>query len=209
MNLFKRIKNSVAADLHDLLDQKEQKNPVTTLNQYLRQCEAEVEKMGKLIERQYLLKDEFQREYDRAKAMAEKRKNQAEIAKEAGETELYEVALQDQLYFEERANRMDEARNTAKTQLEALERKYAEMQHKLKDMQLKRLELMGRENIARAYYQANKVLNSADLESPHSRFKELESYMERIEHRVDTAYYRNTLDARIQQLEKDLKKEAQ
>jgi len=208
-NLFKRMKNSIVADLHDLLDQKEQKNPIATLNQYLRQCEAEVEKMRKYIERQYLLKDEFQREYEKAISMQKKRKQQAEIAQEAGEMELYEVALQDQLYFEERAKRMEEARRQVEEQLDTMERKYAEMQHKLKDMKLKRLELMGRENTARAHYQANKVLNFEDSESPLSRFDELENYIERIEHQVNTAYYRNTLDAKIRQLEMAKEKKAE
>ena len=84
-NLFSRIKNTVLADLHDALDQKEQKNPIALLNQYLRECEQETEKVRKLLERQYRLKDEFTREYSQALELAEKRKKQAEIASNAGE----------------------------------------------------------------------------------------------------------------------------
>ena len=65
-NLFSRIKNTVLADLHDALDHKEQKNPIALLNQYLRECEQETEKVRKLLERQYQLKDEFTREYRQA-----------------------------------------------------------------------------------------------------------------------------------------------
>lgn len=54
MNLFERIKNSISADVHELLDQKEEKNPLSLLNQYLRQCELEVNKARKLVERQQL-----------------------------------------------------------------------------------------------------------------------------------------------------------
>ena len=42
-NLFTRLKNSISADFHQILDEKEQKNPISLLNQYLRQCEHEVE----------------------------------------------------------------------------------------------------------------------------------------------------------------------
>ena len=84
-NLFSRMKQTISADFHDLLDKKEQKNPIGMLNQYLRQCEQETEKVGKLLERQYLLKEEFTREYNQAQNLAEKRKHQAEIAKQSGE----------------------------------------------------------------------------------------------------------------------------
>ncbi|HJV32373.1 MAG TPA: PspA/IM30 family protein, partial [Bacillales bacterium] len=54
-NLFTRIKNSITADLHEALDHKEKQNPIALLNQYLRQCEMETEKVRKLLERQYTL----------------------------------------------------------------------------------------------------------------------------------------------------------
>ena len=62
--LFSRMKQAISADFHDLLDKKEKKNPIAMLNQYLRQCELETEKVRKLVERQSLLKAEFTREYN-------------------------------------------------------------------------------------------------------------------------------------------------
>lgn len=46
-NIFTRIKDTVLADLHQAIDEKEQKNPVATLNQFLRQAEQEKEKVKK------------------------------------------------------------------------------------------------------------------------------------------------------------------
>lgn len=43
-NLLTRIKDSMMADLHDLMDQKEEKNPIAHVNQYIRECEQEVKK---------------------------------------------------------------------------------------------------------------------------------------------------------------------
>lgn len=207
-NLFTRIKNTVLADINEALDKKENKNPISLLNQYLRECEVETEKVRKLVERQYLLKEEFAREYNQAQELASKRKRQAEIAAQAGETELTLFASDEYEHYEERAYRLKEALNHATSQLGDLERKYEEMKHKLKDMHIRRMELMGRENVTRAQNRINKVLDNNDhSNNSYSRFQEIETYLDRLEHQVNSSYHRNTIDARIAQLEKDMKKE--
>jgi lia operon protein LiaH len=202
-NLFTRIKNTVLADLHEVLDQKEQKNPIALLNQYLRESEQETEKVRKLLERQYRLKDEFTREYQQAVELSAKRKHQSEIASNAGETELYQFALNEQQQYEERASRLKELLAQANKQLVELEQKYEEMKHKLKDMNIRRLELMGRENVTRAQLTMNTVIdNNTYSNKSYSRFQEIESYLDRLEQQVNSSYYRSTIDARISQLEK-------
>ncbi|MBA2175116.1 PspA/IM30 family protein [Halobacillus locisalis] len=203
-NIFTRMKDSITADLHEALDQKEQKNPIAMLNQYLRESEKETEKVRKLVERQYRLKDEFTREYQKALDMAEKRKRQAEIAQRAGEDTMYEFAVQEQEEYEARTERLKASRLDAIEQLETLERKYEEMKHKLKDMHLKRMELMGRENIARAHHRMNQVIEDTS-DKPYSRFSEMDQYIEDLEHKVNSAYYRNTFDSKMAKLEKEMK----
>ncbi|HAQ07882.1 MAG TPA: modulator protein [Bacillus bacterium] len=205
-NLFARIKNTVMADLHEVLDQKEKKNPIALLNQYLRECEAETEKVRKLLERQHQLKEQFTHEHHQASEMAEKRKYQADIAMNAGETELQLFAAQEQTQYEERAARLQEALNNASKQELELERKYEEMKHKLKDMHIRRLELMGRENVTRAHYRMDQVLdNNAYSDKAQSGFADMETYLDNLEHKVNSSYYRNTIDGRIAQLEKEFK----
>ncbi|PFA68318.1 modulator protein [Bacillus sp. AFS015802] len=208
-NLFQRLKNTVMSDLHEAIDKKEKKNPIAVLNHYLRQCEQEVEKVRKLVERQYLLKEEFQKEYQQASVLADKRKYQAEVASKASEEGLYEFALQEQKYYEERAVRIQESKLQATKELEELERKYEEMKHKLKDMYIKRMELMGRENIARAHNKMNSVLESSSgyNNEAFSKFDEIETYLDQLEHGVNSSYYRNTIDAKIAKLEKEMKNE--
>ncbi|MBN8192235.1 PspA/IM30 family protein [Bacillus sp. NTK074B] len=208
-NLFHRLKNTVMSDLHEAIDKKEKKNPIAVLNHYLRQCEQEVEKVRKLVERQHLLKEEFQKEYQQASVLADKRKYQAEVASKANEEGLYEFALQEQKYYEERAVRIQESKLQATKELEELERKYGEMKHKLKDMYIKRMELMGRENIARAHNKMNSVLESSSgyNNQAFSKFDEIETYLDQLEHGVNSSYYRNTIDAKIAKLEKDMKYE--
>ena len=207
-NLFNRIKNTVLADINEVLDKKDNKNPISLLNQYLRECEIETEKVRKLVERQYLLKEEFTREYTQAQELADKRKRQAEIAAQAGETELTIFASDEYAHYEERAARLKETLNYAAEQLAELERKYEEMKHKLKDMHIRRLELMGRENVTRAQNKMNKVLDNDKFSSKsYARFQEIEMYLDRLEQQVTSSYNRNTIDARIAQLEKEMKKE--
>ncbi|WP_025027236.1 PspA/IM30 family protein [Caldalkalibacillus mannanilyticus] len=206
MSIFSRIKNAISADFHEVLDQKEQKNPIALLNHYLRQSEQEVEKVRKLVERQYRLKEEFTREHRKAQELAERRAKQAEVASKAGEMELHHYIVEEQAQQEQRAARLKDSLQQASQQLTALERKYDEMKNKLKDMYIKRMELMGRENIARAQHRMNQVLDTVDETNHFSKFEEIENYLERVEHQVNSSYYRNTIDSRIAQLEKEIQK---
>ncbi|MCM3585515.1 PspA/IM30 family protein [Mesobacillus maritimus] len=207
-NLLTRIKNTVMADIYETLEKKEQKNPIALLNQYLRECEAETEKVRKLLERQHQLKDQFTSEFQQASQMADKRAQQAEIAQKAGEIELATFATQEQTQFAERAIRLKEALENATKQQVELEHKYEEMKHKLKDMHIRRLEMMGRENVSRAHHQMDQVMeNNLYNDKSYSRFSEIESYLDRLEQQVNSSYYRNTIDGRIAQLEKEMKKQ--
>nr|WP_137791250.1 PspA/IM30 family protein [Bacillus sp. E(2018)] len=208
MNLFERIKNSISADVHELLDQKEEKNPLSLLNQYLRQCELEVNKAHKLVERQQLLKDQFVREMEEAEAKAAKRAHQAEIAQQANEQELYQFALQEKEQHALRAANLKESTLQAEKDLVELEQKYEQMKHKLKDMQIKRMELMGRENVARAHQKMDRVIDpSQSMKKSAFRFDELEHYMDRLEQKVNADYQASSMDAKLAKLEKDWKKE--
>ena len=207
-NLLTRIKNTIMADLHEALDQKEKQNPIALLNQYLRECEQETEKVRKLLERQYMLKEEFTKEHAHAVQMASKRKQQAEMASQAGENELYLLAETEQQQYAERTQRLSNSLDQITEQLSELERKYQEMKHKLKDMNIRRLELMGRENISRANHKINQVLESDTFANKaFSRFGEIDNYLDRLEKRVNESFHRSTIDARIAQLEKDRKME--
>jgi phage shock protein A len=69
------------------------------------------------------------------------------------------------------------------------------------------MELMGRENVARANHRMNQVLESNNGAQSSTRFNEMESYLERLEHQVNASYHRHTIDARIAQIEKELPNE--
>ncbi|MFX3619285.1 MAG: PspA/IM30 family protein [Sporolactobacillus sp.] len=203
-NLLTRIKDSISSDIHELLDEKEQKNPIALLNQHLRRCEKEVQRVRTLIDRQYILKDTFIREYHQASEMAEKREHQAKIALQASETELHEFASREQADYQEKAQRLKTSYQQTVGQLDKLEQKYGEMKRKLKDMYLKRMELMSRENIANAEHRMNHVLHPEEaFGQSFSKFEESELYLQRLEQKINQDYQHHTIDARIQKLERE------
>jgi len=206
-NVFIRMKDSISQDLHHLLDQKEEKNPIAALNHYLRQSEQEKDKVKKLLERQYQLKEKFTKEWCEADDHANKRKHQANIAKTANEQELFEFAEREYEEYASRATRLKAAREEITDQIYDLEAKYKEMSHKLKDMHLRRMELMGRENVARANQQMNDILQE-DANKPSSRFNDLEKFIEGIENKVNQRYYESTFDQKIAALERKSERES-
>lgn len=202
-NLFTRIKNTITADLNEALNRKERQNPIFLLNQYLRQCEQETEKVAKFLERQNALKDEFTKELYNAEQLVEKRKYQAEVASKAGETELYQFASEEIQVYSNRAEKLRASLEQVKGQLAELEKNHGEVKNKLKDMQIRRMELMGRENVTRANYRMERVLES-NSDKSLSRFQEIENYIDRIENQVNRSYNVTTIDSRIEQLEKEI-----
>lgn len=208
-NLLERMKNIVLADINNLLDKKEEKNPLALLNQYVRECEKETDKVKKLVERQYKLKEEFVKELHQAEEMAEKRKRQAEVASKAGEEELYSFAQQEQTHYEERVVRLNESLKNTEQQLHEIETKYMDMKHKLKDMKIRQMELMAKENTTKAHHTMNKVLEEKQTNPTNqARFTEMEEYIEKLEKKINTEYYKQTMDEKLAALEKDmLKKE--
>ncbi|UFT98625.1 PspA/IM30 family protein [Radiobacillus kanasensis] len=202
-NLFTRLKDTVVADFHEMLDQKEEKNPMIQLNEYVRQCEQQAKKIRALVEKQYLVKQEFSKEYNHAKVMLEKRTRQAELAAEAGEVELQEHAEQEKELYQERVDKLSALRDQSIKELEMLESKYEQMKYKIKELYVKRLELKGRENVAKAHQGMNRVLQSDLASKSISKFSDLENYIERLEEKVKSDYRMHTLDARLAELEKN------
>lgn len=201
-NIFTRVKDTIVADFHELLDQKEQKHPMTHLNQYIRNCEEEVKRLKKLIERQYAIKQEYQNEWQKTKTMVAKRTRQVELAEELQEDLLQQEAIEELQKYQAREAQLSEMYQQNIKQLEQIETKYVEMRHRLKDLYVKRLELKGRENAARVHKGMNKVLHTELVEKSDAKFQEVEQYIERLEQQVNTDYRLHSLDARFAELEK-------
>ncbi|HDX9578869.1 TPA: PspA/IM30 family protein [Bacillus pseudomycoides] len=204
-SLFGRVRDAILADLHNTLDEKERKNPIAMLNQYLRDSEREVTKIEKLIERHKTLKSNFAQELEQARYFVNKRSKQAVIAKEAGEMQLHERALEELAYYEGQVARLEEMYAGVLEQIDELERRLREMKNKLKEMNAKRMELMARENMAHANRRMNTALYKMDENNPFLRFEEIETHIRDLELRINEDHTRDTFDMKIAKLEREMK----
>jgi len=204
MNLFTRIKDVIAADLHKLIDEREKKNPSAMLNQFIRNCEGEVKKVEGLIKRQGELKSKFYQEKEHAEYMAKKRKHQVDVAMKAGEAELEARAHEEAVYFQGQVIKLENMYKQAEKDEFDLQNQLQDMCNKLKEMHTRRLELMSRENVAHANKRMKSSMAGLSTDSPSSSFADACKQMDRLEEMVNDEYDRTSFDLRMANLEKEL-----
>ncbi|AOV08987.1 PspA/IM30 family protein [Sporosarcina ureilytica] len=206
-SLWNRFKYSVQADLHTMLDKKESKNPIAMLNQYIREAEKQTESVGKLLERQGKLKGELDKELKEAQAMTDKRRHQLELAKKTGEEDLVEFAEAEITAYETRANQLMESIRETAYELMSLERKFEEMKHKVKDMKVRQLQLMGKENVLRANHRMDQVISPEQSDGKMSSLNEMQQYIENLGVKIDRDYEVSSMERRLESLETNAEKE--
>ncbi|PYF02843.1 PspA/IM30 family protein [Ureibacillus chungkukjangi] len=198
VGLLKRFRYTLEADLHQLFDKKESKNPLAMLNQYIREAEKQTEQTGKLLARQAQLKEQLQSEFKETTAMLEKRTKQLQLAEQANEVDLVGFAsLEVETYKTRQATLFSSIEQCNKEFVE-LEQKFETMKHKIKDMKVRQLQLMGKENVTRAHHKMDEVLKSKD----ESEFDDLSAYIENLADKIEQDYERTQLEARLAGLEK-------
>ncbi|SDN64238.1 phage shock protein A (PspA) family protein [Psychrobacillus sp. OK028] len=202
-SLLNRLKYSIEADLHKLFDRKEEKNPIAMLNQYIREAEKQTEQTGKWLERQGNLKQELEKELTETKQMVEKRRKQVELATASGEEDLAAFALAEVNAYEERAIVLQNSIHQTTEELFGLERKYEEMKHKIKDMKVRQLQLMGKENVTRAHHQMDRILQPEQKEKNFGTFQDMEQYIERLGQKIEKEHEITSMEQRLEMLEKN------
>ena len=83
----------------------------------------------------------------------EKRNNQLELANCSGEEDLIAFAEEEVNAYRKTSMSLLKAFMQTTEELFGLERKFEEMKHKVKDMKVRQLQLMGKENVTRAHHQ--------------------------------------------------------
>ena len=200
-NLFTKFKYSIQADLHDLFDKKVEKNPIKMLNHYIREAEKQTEQTGKLLARQAQLKKELELQLSQAAEMLEKREKQLQLALGTEEAELVTFAQEEVSAYTARKHTLLTSIDAANVEYFALERKFETMKHKIKDMKVRQLQLMGKENVVRANRQMDKVLTSNNNEN----FDELSTYIDELSENIERKYEITSFETRLAQLEKEQK----
>ena len=201
-SLWNRFKYSVEADLHSLFDKKESKNPIAMLNQYIREAEKQTDSIGKLLERQGKLKSEMQKELTEAEKMADKRRSQLELAQVAGEEDLIAFAEEEIAAYDTRAAELSESVAETAYELIALERKFEEMKHKVKDMKVRQLQLMGKENVTRAHRRMDQVISPENADSNMASVGEMKKYIENLGGKIEREYETSSMERRLEALVK-------
>lgn len=196
MDLLKRFRYTLEADLHALFDKKEEKNPIAMLNQYIREAEKMTEQTGKLLERQRKLKEELEQKLKDTGEMLEKRTKQLELAKASGEEDLILFAAQEVEVYKSRQNTLSESLEQVANEIIQLEQKFEMMKHKIEDMKVRQLQLMGKENVVRANVKMNRVFDSKDMD-----FQNLSTYIDHLSNKIEKNYEHTQLETRLALLE--------
>ena len=203
--LWKRFKYAFEADLHNAFDKKEQKNPIAMLNQYIREAEKQTEKTATWIERQSQLKLQLENELQEAQEMLAKRTSQLELASHTNEGELIDFAKAEVAAYTNRTEVLQASISRTTEELFGLEQKYEEMKHKVKDMKVRQLQLMGKENVTRAHHQMDRMLQPESAKNADNRlvaFDEMEQYIDRLGQRIEKEHDVSSMERRLEQLEK-------
>ncbi|MFK4998083.1 hypothetical protein ACI2OX_14115 [Bacillus sp. N9] len=75
-NMIEKMKRMFQSDIEHVTNViKDKQDPITILNRYVKDSEAEIEKAAVLIRRQRMLKEEFLKELKQVEAMVEKEKS--------------------------------------------------------------------------------------------------------------------------------------
>ncbi|MFJ8518248.1 PspA/IM30 family protein [Lysinibacillus xylanilyticus] len=198
MNLFQRFKYTIEADLHQLFDKKEQKNPIAMLNQYIREAEKQTEQTGKLLERQGQLKEKLDQEFKQNAEILAKRESQLKLATTSGEQDLIDFASDEVAAYTARNNTLQASIEASTREYFELERKFETMKHKIKDMKVRQLQLMGKENVTRAHHQMDGMI----AKNNKTNFEDLESYIDKLSYQIDKDHEVTSFESRLAQLEK-------
>ncbi len=168
------------------------------LNQYIREAEKQTEQTGKLLERQGQLKEKLEQEYKENADLLAKRESQLALAKSSGEQDLIDFATDEVTAYSARNLTLQASIEASTREYFELERKFETMKHKIKDMKVRQLQLMGKENVTRAHHQMDGMI----AKNNKTNFEDLEAYIDKLAYQIDKDHELTTFEARLAELEK-------
>jgi phage shock protein A len=205
-NLFKRIKNQISADLNQLLDEKEQKNPISQLNNFIKQSENELSKVRNLLERHYSLRTKFQVERESALQYVVKREEQLKIAIEGGTEaeELVKRANEDILFYQKQVEQFTSLIQKTEEEIQFMHEQVEQIEKKLKELHTKKFDLMSRQNMAQATKKINETNYFLNSKMPSIDVNYFEKQIRDLELRVRSEFDLQSFDYKIEQLKRKL-----
>ncbi|WP_108308000.1 PspA/IM30 family protein [Metalysinibacillus jejuensis] len=204
-NIFKRFFTTVEAEVNFALDKKESKNPAVMLTKYLHDAEKQVAATGKLLARQAQLKTKLEQELATATAMLEKREAQLQLAEQSDEQDLIAFAAQEVSIYQNRKATLEDSITLTASQYLDMERRYEEMKHKIKDMRVRQLQLMGKENVTRANHTMNTILQGK-ADSALQNFESAERYIDNLAVDITAQQQQSMYEYRLAKLQQQAEK---
>ena len=197
-NIFKRIQYTIEAELHNLLDKKQAQNPIAMLNQYVREAEKQTKHTGELLARQAELKREMENQLNETTTLLAKRTEQVELATATGDAQLIAFANDEVTAYSKRKTEIEQILQQVEADYFMLEQKYEAMKHKIADMTVRQLSLMGKENTVRAEQKMNKLMMQTHVPD----FDEMDTYIDQLSTKIEQKHNVTTLDYRLDELTK-------
>lgn len=204
-NIFKRFFTTVEAEVNFALDKKESKNPAVMLTKYLHDAEKQVAATGKLLARQAQLKTKLEQELATATNMLEKREAQLKLAEQSNEQDLIAFAAQEVSIYQNRKATLEDSITLTASQYLDMERRYEEMKHKIKDMRVRQLQLMGKENVTRANHTMNTILQGK-ADSALQNFESAERYIDNLAVDITAQQQQSMYEYRLAKLQQQAEK---
>lgn len=185
-NVFQRLAETFEHDVRQLFNRSETNhisrhsdNPIQSLNTYIQEAEKRTQQTKRWVERQAQLKTKLEDEQREAKHMLVKRQEQLELARTTGEQDLIDFAELEVTTYENRLHVLTSGIHRATEELIILERKHEEMKHKVKDMKVRQLQLMSKENVVKAHRDMDQVIDESLHNKPLASQDEMEKYFEK------------------------------
>lgn len=179
MGIFNRLKTIVAADVNETLDRIE--DPLSMLNQYLRDMEKQLEKAQHSLAEQIYLENKYQLLITDEEEVVVKRVRQAELAVSKKEEDIARLALQEKILHETKVKTYREQYDTVKQQTESLKEQINKLLEKFQELQYKKLVLVSRANAAKTVQEGQAVLRSFGSEHTEAGFTRAEEQVQKLE----------------------------
>jgi phage shock protein A len=187
MGLFKRVKNVLLADLHDLIDKCE--DPISMTKQYLRELEEQMEKAQRALAQQFVIERRYEQLIQQAEEMIEKRARQAKLAVEKNEEAIAKMALQEKIAYEKKLALYKQQYETLKEKTTYLTEQLKQLHEKYEELKVKQLDLIARANAAQAIKNINTSLVSFNPEHALKGFARMEERILALEAEAQASSY--------------------